>query len=324
MSQCEAAPSSSQINPQVIDGKERSSLDELLRQGARQMLVKAVEAEVTAYIEAHQHEVDENGRRLVVRNGHARERTIVSGAGQLKIQAPRVDDRRTDERGQRFRFTSEILPPYLRRTKSVEELIPWLYLKGISTGDFSEALEALLGPDAPGLSAATVVRLKDVWRREYEAWSKRDLSGQRFVYIWADGIYSNVRLDDERQCLLVVMGALEDGRKQLLAVHDGFRESELSWRELLEDLKRQGLELPPKLAVGDGAMGFWAALRKVYPATREQRCWLHKTANVLNKLPRSMQGKAKQALRDIYLAESRQTAEDELDCFKNLYEKKFP
>ena len=348
MSQCEAAESSSQVNPQVIDGKERSPLDEVLRQGARQMLVKAVEAEVTAYIETHQHEVDQDGRRLVVRNGHARERTIVSGVGQLKIQAPRVDDRRVDEQGRRFRFTSQILPPYLRRTKSVEELIPWLYLKGISTGDFSEALEALLGPDAPGLSATTVVRLKDVWRREYEAWSKRDLSGQRFVYIWADGIYSNVRLDDERQCLLVVMGALEDGRKQLLAVHDGFRESELSWQELLEDLKRQGLELPPKLAVGDGAMGFWAALRKVYPATGEQRssswtssparawlrkvypatgeqrCWLHKTANVLNKLPQSMQGKAKQALRDIYLAESRQTAEAALDRFKNLYEKKFP
>ena len=305
MSQCEAAESSSQVNPQVIDGKERSSLDEVLRQGARQMLVKAVEAEVAAYIETHQHEVDEDGRRLVVRNGHARERTLVSGVGQLKIQAPRVDGRRVDERGQRFRFTSEILPPYLRRTKSVEELIPWLYLKGISTGDFSEALEAWLGPDAPGLSATTVVRLKEVWRREYEAWSKRGLSGQRFVYIWADGIYSNVRLDDERQCLLVVMGALEDGRKQLLAVHDGFRESELSWQELLQDLKRRGLELPPKLAVGDGAMGFWAALRKVYPATREQR-------------------KAKQALRDIYLAESRQTAEDALDRFKNLYEKKFP
>ena len=255
MSQCEAAESSSQVNPQVIDGKERSSLDEVLRQGARQMLVKAVEAEVAAYIETHQHEVGEDGRRLVVRNGHARQRTIVSGVGQLKVQAPRVDDRRVDEQGRRFRFTSQILPPYLRRTKSVEELIPWLYLKGISTGDFSEALEALLGPDAAGLSATTVVRLKEVWRREYEAWSKRDLGGQRFVYIWADGIYSNVRLDDERQCLLVVMGALEDGRKQLLAVHDGFRESELSWRELLEDLKRQGLELPPKLAVGDGAMG---------------------------------------------------------------------
>ena len=184
MSQCEAAESSSQVNPQVIDGKERSPLDEVLRQGARQMLVKAVEAEVTAYIETHQHEVDQDGRRLVVRNGHARERTIVSGVGQLKIQAPRVDDRRVDEQGRRFRFTSQILPPYLRRTKSVEELIPWLYLKGISTGDFSEALEALLGPDAPGLSATTVVRLKDVWRREYEAWSKRDLSGQRFVYKW--------------------------------------------------------------------------------------------------------------------------------------------
>ena len=266
------------------------------------MLAKAVEAEVAAYIEAHQHEVGEDGRRLVVRNGHARERTIVSGVGQLKIQAPRVDDRRVDEHGRCFRFTSQILPPYLRRTKSVEELIPWLYLKGISTGDFSEALEALLGPDAPGLSATTVVRLKEVWRREYETWSKRDLSGKRFVYIWADGIYSNVRLDDERQCLLVVMGALEDGRKQLLAVHDGFRESELSWQELLEDLKRQGLDLPPKLAVGDGALGFWAALRKVFPATREQRCWVHKTANVLDKLPKSMQGKAKQALHDVYLA----------------------
>ena len=288
------------------------------------MLAKAVEAEVAAYIEAHQHEVGEDGRRLVVRNGHARERTIVSGVGQLKIQAPRVDDRRVDEHGRCFRFTSQILPPYLRRTKSVEELIPWLYLKGISTGDFSEALEALLGPDAPGLSATTVVRLKEVWRREYETWSKRDLSGKRFVYIWADGIYSNVRLDDERQCLLVVMGALEDGRKQLLAVHDGFRESELSWQELLEDLKRQGLDLPPKLAVGDGALGFWAALRKVFPATREQRCWVHKTANVLDKLPKSMQGKAKQALHDVYLAESRETAQDELDRFKNLYEKKYP
>ncbi len=182
----------------------------------------------------------------------------------------------------------------------------------------------MAGPGAAGLSATTVVCLKDVRRREYEAWSKRDLSGQRFVYIWADGIYSNVRLDDERQCLLVVMGALQDGRKQLLAVHDGFRESELSWQELLADLKRQGLELGPKLAVGDGAMGFWATLRKVYPATAEQRCWLHKTANVLNKLPKSMQGKAKKALHDIYLAESRQTAEKALDRFKNLYEKKFP
>ena len=259
-----------------------------------------------------------------MRNGQARQRPLVSGVGPIKIRAPRVDDRRVDEQGRKFRFTSEILPPYLRRTKSVEELIPWLYLKGISTGDFTEALEALLGPDAPGLSATTVVRLKEVWRRDYEAWSKRDLSGQRFVYLWADGIYSNVRLDDERQCLLVVIGALEDGRKQLLAVWDGFRESKLSWRELLEDLKRRGLEPPPKLAVGDGALGFWAALRQVYPTTKEQRCWVHKTANVLDKLPKSMQSKAKQALHDIYLAPSRADAEKAFDDFGTLYETKFP
>ena len=308
----------------VAATSEPSPLDQLLRQGAREMLMSAVETEVAAYIEVHQHEVDENGRRLVVRNGPARERTLVSGVGPLKIRAPRVDDRRVDQQGRKFRFTSEILPPYPRRTKSVEELIPWLYLKGISTGDFSEALEALLGPDAPGLSATTVVRLKEVWRRDYEAWSKRDLSKQRFVYLWADGIYSNVRLDDERQCLLVVIGALEDGRKQLLAVWDGFRESELSWRELLEDLKRRGLEPPPKLAVGDGALGFWAALRKVYPTTREQRCWVHKTANVLDKLPQSMQGKAKQALHDIYLAPNRADAEQAFDDFDTLYGKKFP
>ncbi len=324
MSQCEAVEAGRQAGAEVLSFEQRSPLDEVLRRGAREMLLKAVEEEVAAYIEAHQQERDADGRRLVVRNGQARERTIVSGIGPLQIRAPRVKDRRVDEQGRRFRFTSQILPPYPRRTKSVEELIPWLYLKGISTGDFSEALAALLGPAAPGLSATTVVRLKEVWRREYESWSQRDLSGQRFVYVWADGVYCNVRLDDERQCLLVLMGALEDGRKQLLAVHDGFRESELSWRETLEDLKRRGLELPPKLAVGDGGLGFWAALRKVYPATGEQRCWVHKTANVLNKLPRSMQGKAKQALRNIYLAESRRAAEQAVDRFAGLYGTKYP
>ena len=324
MSQCETLQPEGQAPQDVVSINVPSPLDQLLHEGAREMLMTAVEAEVAAYIDAHQQEVDERGRRLVVRNGQAQERTLVSGVGPLKIRAPRVDDRRVDEQGRKFRFTSEILPPYLRRTKSVEELIPWLYLKGISTGDFTEALEALLGPDAPGLSATTVVRLKEVWRRDYEAWSKRDLSGQRFVYLWADGIYSNVRLDDERQCLLVVIGALEDGRKQLLAVWDGFRESELSWRELLQDLKRRGLEPPPKLAVGDGALGFWAALRKVFPTTREQRCWVHKTANVLDKLPKSMQGKAKQALHDIYLAPSRADAEQAFDDFGTLYETKFP
>jgi transposase-like protein len=324
MSQSEGLRQQGQADAAVVSIKEQSPLEQTLREGARQMLLQAIEAEVSEYVEAHRGEVDGNGRRLVVRNGYAQERTLVTGVGTLQVRAPRVEDKRIDEQGRKFRFHSQILPPYLRRTKSVEELIPWLYLKGISSGDFSEALEALLGPDAPGLSATTVVRLKDIWRREYESWSKRSLEGQRFVYIWADGIYSNIRLDDERQCLLVVIGALADGRKQLLAVHDGFRESELSWKELLEDLKRRGLKLPPKLAVGDGGLGFWAALRKVYPATREQRCWVHRTVNVLDKLPNSMHGKAKQALHDIYLAESRQAAEQGFDRFVALYQAKFP
>jgi len=326
MSQSEQLQQSSQgaCSASVVSIKERSPLDEVLREGARQMLLQAIEAEVADYVEVHQHDVDQDGRRLVVRNGYAQQRSIVSGVGTLAVKAPRVEDRRADQQGRKFRFTSQILPPYLRRTKSIEELIPWLYLKGISTGDFSEALAALVGADAPGLSATTVVRLKQVWSREYETWSKRSLAGQRFVYSWADGIHFNIRLDDERQCLLVVIGALEDGRKQLLAVHDGFRESELSWTELLEDLKTRGLKLPPKLAVGDGGLGFWAALRKVYPTTREQRCWVHKTANVLNKLPKSMQGKAKQALRDIYLAEGRKAAEKAFQHFVSLYRNKFP
>ncbi len=303
---------------------ERSLLDEVLCAGARRMLVTAVETEVADYIEAHKDARYEDGRRLVVRNGRARERTIVTPVGALKVRAPRVEDRRRDAQGRKFRFTSKILPPYLRRTKSIEELIPWLYLKGISTGDFTEALAALLGPDAPGLSASSVVRMKEVWRHDYETWSKRDLSAERYVYVWADGIYCNVRLDDERQCLLVVIGATGDGRKQLLAVHDGYRESELSWTEVLEDLKARGLRSAAKLAVGDGALGFWAALRKVYPTTREQRCWVHKTANVLNKLPKSMQGKAKAMLHDIYLAETREAAERAFDTFVALYRQKFP
>lgn len=324
MSQSEALRQEGQPEAAIVSIKERSPLEQALREGARQMLLQAIEAEVAEYVEVHRGEVDGNGRRLVVRNGYGQERRLVTGVGTLEVRAPRVEDKRVDEQGCKFRFSSQILPPYLRRTKSVEELIPWLYLKGISSGDFSEALQALLGPDAPGLSATTVVRLKQVWRQEYESWSKRSLEGQRFVYIWADGIYSNIRLDDERQCLLVVIGALADGRKQLLAVHDGFRESELSWKELLEDLKSRGLKLPPKLAVGDGGLGFWAALRKVYPTTREQRCWVHRTVNVLDKLPQSMHGKAKQALHDIYLAESRQAAEQSLDRFVALYQAKFP
>jgi len=308
----------------AISGKVRSALDEVLREGARQMLLAAIETEVNDYIEKHQQERDGNGHCLVVRNGRGKERGITTPMGELRLRVPRVNDKRRDEDGRRRRFTSAILPPYLRKTRSVEELIPWLYLKGISTGDFSEALAALLGPDAPGLSATTVVRLKEVWRGEYDTWRRRDLSGERYVYLWADGIYCNVRLDDERQCFLVIIGATEDGQKRLLAVADGFRESELSWMDVLQDLKKRGMTEAPKLAVADGGLGFWAALRKVFPTTREQRCWVHKTANVLDKMPKSSQGKAKKMLHDIYLAETKDTAEKAFDEFLVQYRVKLP
>ena len=302
----------------------KSALDEILREGARRMLEAAIEAEVEEYIQKHGQEKDAKGRCLVVRNGRAQERAILTPMGEMRVRAPRVNDKRLDEQGRRIRFTSAILPPYLRKTRSVEELIPWLYLKGISTGDFSEALAALLGPTAPGLSATTVVRLKEVWRGDYETWCQRDLSGERYVYLWADGIYCNVRLDDERQCLLVIIGATADGQKHLLAVADGFRESELSWKDVLEDLKRRGLSVDPKLAVADGGLGFWAALPKVFPTTREQRCWVHKTANVLDKMPKSSQGRAKKMLHDIYLAETKAAAEKAFDQFVAQYRVKLP
>jgi len=307
-----------------VSGRVKSALDDVLREGARQMLLAAIEAEVDDYVEKHQQERDEQRHRLVVRNGYARERRLLTGLGELAIQAPRVNDKRCDEEGRRIRFTSAILPPYLRKAKSVEELIPWLYLKGISTGDFSEALRALLGPEAGGLSPTTVVRLKDVWRREYEEWCKRDLTGERYVYLWADGIYCNVRLDSDRLCFLVIMGATETGQKRLLAVSDGFRESEKSWMDVLLDLKNRGMTEAPKLAVADGALGFWAALRKAFPSTREQRCWVHKTANVLDKLPKSLQGKVKTMIHDIYLAATREAALKAWDRCLNFLGDKYP
>ena len=296
----------------------------ILREGAQQLLGQAVEAEVAAYIAQHTALRDADGLRQVVRNGHKSEREIQTGIGPVKVRQPRVDDRRLDEHGERIRFTSSILPPYLRKTRSIEELIPWLYLKGISTGDFSEALVALLGSEAPGLSASTVVRLKDVWREDYDTWRKRSLVDQRYVYLWVDGVYFNVRLEGERACILVVMGATAEGRKELLAVHDGVRESEQSWREVLLDLKARGLQEAPMLAVGDGALGFWAALRKVFNETREQRCWVHKTANVLNNLPKGKQGKAKSMLHDIWMAETRADAEAAFALFLETYETKYP
>ncbi len=299
-------------------------LTEILREGAQKMLATAIEAEVDAYIEQNADQRDAKGHRLVVRNGHKDERAIQTGIGPVNVRQPRVDDQRTDENGERIRFASKILPPYLRKTKSIEELIPWLYLKGVSTGDFSEALQALLGDNAPGLSATTIVRLKEVWQKDYESWSKRSLADKRYVYFWADGIHFNIRLEEERQCILVVMGATPEGKKELVAIADGYRESEQSWKELLLDVKARGLKEDPKLAIGDGALGFWKALPQVFPTTREQRCWVHKTANVLNKLPKGRQGKGKSMIHDIWMAETKADADNAFDLFIETFEAKYP
>jgi transposase-like protein len=296
-------------------------LTEVLRSGARRLLVEAIEAEVSGFIAEHSDLVDEAGRRRVVRHGHLPERKIQTGIGAVSVRRPRVRDRHPE--AGRIRFTSAILPPYLRRAKSVEELLPWLYLKGISTGDFGEALAALLGPDAPGLSATTVARLKTTWADDYERWTRRDLSAKRYVYFWADGIYFRPRLDHDKQSLLVIIGADEIGNKDIVGLSDGYRESEQSWLELLLDLKHRGLTVAPELATGDGALGFWKALRQVYGRTDEQRCWVHKTANVLNKMPKSLQPKAKGRLQDIWMAETRSNAEKAFDFFQEAYGAKY-
>jgi transposase-like protein len=304
----------------------RDVLTEILRTGARRMLIDAIEDEVAAYLEQHANERDEQDHRFVVRNGVRKGRTIQTGVGTIEFDMPRVDDRRLDEHGQRRRFTSAILPPYLRKTKTLEEFVPWLYLKGISTGDMGEVLESLLGPAAKGFSATTVVRLKTQWQREWQTWSHRSLKDKRYVYFWADGVYFNVRLEEEgnaKQCILVLMGATDEGKKELIAIADGYRESEQSWRELLLDVKARGLAVEPKLATGDGAMGFWAALKKVFPTTREQRCWVHKTANVLNKLPPGLQAKAKAMLHDIWMAPTRAEAEKAFDLVVKTFEMKY-
>lgn len=295
----------------------------VLRQGARRMLSHAIEAEVAGFLATHADQRDEHGRRRLVRNGHAPERTIQTGIGPIEVQRPRVRDRAADKEA-RIRFTSAVLPAYLRRTKNIEELLPWLYLKGISTGQFEETLTVLLGPDAPGLSATTIGRLVATWRGEHQRWQDRDLSAKRYVYVWADGVYFAPRLEHDRQCILVLIGADASGKKELLAIDDGFRESEQSWHELLIRLRDEnGLVIDPELATGDGALGFWKAARKVWPHTRQQRCWVHKTANVLNKLPPSLQKKAKADLHAIYEAENRHAAEDALDRFVAKYGAKY-
>jgi transposase-like protein len=311
----------------VIDLKKPETfiddpITEILRSGARRLLAQALETEVEVFMSQYTDQKDETGKQRIVRNGYMPEREIQSGIGPIPVKAPRVRDRQSDP-STRIPFRSSILPPYLRKTKSMEELIPWLYLKGISTGDFSDALTALVGKEAPGLSAPTISRLKTIWQQDFDQWRRRDLSGKRYVYFWADGIYCNVRMDD-RQCLLVIIGATEDGNKELVALEGGFRESELSWTELLLDLKGRGLSIGPRLAVGDGALGFWKALSKVYPETRWQRCWVHKTANVLNKLPKSLQAKAKAKLQQIWMAAEKDEAQRHFDDFIEVYGPKYP
>lgn len=299
--------------------KSTDPLTELLRTGAKALISEAVELELEAMLSSYRELKLTNGRQAVVRNGYLPERTIQTGIGDVRVKVPKVRDRS----GNGIKFNSTILPPYLKRSKSMEELIPWLYLKGISTGDCQDALVALVGEQAKGLSANTVSRLKADWIKQHEEWSQRDLSQKRYAYFWADGIYSNVRMDD-RLCLLVIVGVTEHGHKELVAVEDGFRESSASWEEVLIKLRQRGLIHGPKLSVGDGALGFWSALSKIYPDCQHQRCWVHKTANVLNKVPKTMQPKIKQGLHEIWMAATKKEAEKAFDNMLECFESKYP
>ena len=303
----------------------RDALTEVLREGAQKLIAEAVQAELEELLDQYEGHPDEQGRQRLVRNGYLPQREFQTGIGGIPVRIPRVRDRGSGQESEEMIcFRSRLVPPYLRRSKSLEELLPLLYLKGISTGDFTDALGALLGPDAPGLSANTISRLKQQWVQDYQQWHKRDLSQKRYVYVWADGVYCNCRFEDARVCLLVLIGARADGKKELIAVEDGYRESEQSWWELLRDLHSRGLTMEPKLATGDGALGFWKALAKVYGNTRQQRCWVHKTGNVLNCLPKVSQPRAKQALQQIWMAETREDAYRAFDEFIATYQLKFP
>jgi putative transposase len=308
------------IQPGAFDDQ----LTDILRSGARALLAQAVEAEVADFLCTHADLKTQDGRQRVVRHGHLPEREVVTGIGPVAVHQPRVRDREAAAGDpSRIRFKPSILPPYMRRSKSIETLLPILYLKGISTGDFSEALTALLGKDAAGLSASAIGRLKEGWQDDHAQWQKRDLSAKRYVYIWADGIHLQARLEDEKQCILVIIGATPEGRKELVGFTDGMRESAYDWRDLLLDLKRHGLDAQPELVIADGALGFWKAAGEVWPKTREQRCWVHKTANVLAKLPKSQQPKAKRSLQEIWMAETKAAAVAALDTFIESYEIKY-
>lgn len=299
--------------------ESRDPLTALLRSGAKALIAEAVELELEAMLASYRDLKLIDGRQVVVRNGYLPEGTVQTGIGAVTVKVPKIRDR--SESG--IKFNSTLLPPYLKRSKSMEELIPWLYLKGISTGDFQDALVALVGEHAKGLSANTVSRLKADWIKQHHEWSQRDLSQKRYAYFWADGIYSNVRMDD-RLCLLVIVGVTEHGHKELVAVEDGFRESSASWEEVLTKLRQRGLHNGPKLSVGDGALGFWSALARVYPNCQHQRCWVHKTANVLNKVPKTMQPKIKQGLHEIWMAATKKDAEKAFDNLLECFEPKYP
>ncbi len=305
-------------NEEEVQTEVRSVLDNVVREGALKMLKAALQYEVEEYVAKFEGEKDTENRRLVTRHGKAQKRTILTGAGPLEIETPRVRDRRKNEN-----FISKILPPYMRKSPNVAEVIPVLYLRGFSTGDFSEGLAALFGTGASGLSATTISRLTNVWKGEYAAFKNQHFEGKEFAYIWADGIHFRVRLDNERLCTLVLMGVREDGSKELIAVEDGFRESTESWSEVLRDLKRRGLK-PPALAIADGALGFWKAVGDVWPQTKQQRCWVHKLGNVLDKLPKRSQPRAKQMLHEIMAAESKKNAQESIKDFKEMYEDRYP
>ena len=313
----------STVTPLVQPGAFSDLLTEVLRSGARRLLAHAVEAEVSGFIDAHAGDRLDDGRARIVRHGHLPERDIQTGIGAVRIQQPRVRDRGEDGSA-RIHFSPSILPKHARRTKSLDAVLPILYLKGISSGSFQDALSALLGPEAPNLSSDTILRLRESWNEELAHWRARDLSARRYVYIWADGIYFQARMEDQSQCMLVIIGATPEGRKELLGFTSGYRESAQSWAELLIDLKARGLAHPPLLATGDGALGFWSALGKVFPTTRQQRCWVHKTANILNDMPKAMQTKVKVDLHNIWMAESRLEAEKALSLFLRKYQAKYP
>lgn len=293
----------------------QTSLEHILREGAQKLLQQAIENEVSEYLQTTQDLRDENNRRIVRRNGYLPERQLQTGLGPVCVKQPRVRDKS---------FTSAILPKYLRRVPSLEALIPALYLKGISTGNMKEALVAILGENALGLSPTNIVRLKQIWEKEYEDWQARDLSSKQYVYLWADGIYFNVRLSDDRPCLLVLIGACPDGSKELVAIYDGIRESKLSWTEVLLNLKARGLSVAPQLAIGDGALGFWSALEEEFPSCRHQRCWVHKTVNILDKLPKSVHGSAKDLIHEMFMSPRREEGLKAFDRFLSLYEAKYP